>query len=74
MVHTYDARALAFIAAQHPILNLIHADALLHNLGLRSAVQKARAMASVDVDHVWQGNRYWKTGDVIDAGQAQLAA
>ena len=73
MAYTVSSESLAFIRKHHPIVNLIHVDKILHDMGLRSAVDKGRAMAMLEVDHVWQGNRYWRTGDVIDAGQSYLA-
>lgn len=73
MAHTIPTDRLEFIKRQHPYVNSIYADELLHGLGLCSYVDKARTLATVDVDHVWQGNRYWLTSELIDAGQRYLA-
>ena len=72
-IYTIQPDRLAFIRKAHPIVNEIYADQILHDIGLRAAIDKARAMATVEPDHMWQGNRYWRTGDIIDAGQAYLA-
>lgn len=72
MIYEIPNDRLAFIRAHHPIVNLIYADSILHDMGLRGAVDKARSMATVNVAHVWQGNRYWRTGDIIDAGKAYI--
>lgn len=69
-IYAYDADAVAFIRRHHPFVNAIYADQLLHNLGARSYVAKARILASVEPDHVHQGSRYWATGALIDAYQA----
>jgi hypothetical protein len=72
--YTYAASNIAFIRRNHPVMNVTCADQLLHNMGLRSYCDKARALARVDVNHLHNGSRYWITADLIDAAQCQLLA
>lgn len=73
MSYTYNADQVTFIRNAYRIVNSIYADALMHNMGLRSYVDKARCLARIDVDHVHNGSRYWLTSDLIDAAQSYLA-
>lgn len=73
MFHTLTSDAAAFIRRNHPYVNSIYADQLLHDLGARSYVAKARILASVEPDHMHGGNRYWATGALIDAFNAVAA-
>lgn len=67
MAYTLTSESAEFIRRNHPYVNAIYADQLLHNLGALSYVAKARILATVEPDHVFQGSRYWLTGALIDA-------
>ncbi len=73
MFHTLTSDAAAFIQRNHPYVNAIYADQLLHELGARSYVAKARILANVEPDHMHNGSRYWATGALIDAYNAAHA-
>lgn len=73
MAYTLTSDSAAFIRRNHPYVNLIYADQLLHDLGARSYVAKARILASVEPDHIHAGSRYWSTGALIDAYNASAA-
>lgn len=71
---SYSPDQLAFVLRQYPVVNSIYADTLLHNLGAESYVAKARILASVDVDHMHCGSRYWKAVDIVSAWSAANCA
>lgn len=73
MAQSYTETDLEFICNHHRIVNYACAEATLHRMGLTSYADKFRVFQRVDVDHVHQGNRYWITRDIVDAGKVQLS-